>query len=211
LRTSRVAALDRSQDRRQQRARIAVRAGVAPQPGEVVGGAQYEQARVLAAGDLHRLYETGFRAQPTRLRPLERNVPAKPVQIGEPVAFPGLLDEGKAVFQSSLRAGQISRHQGRLDKIGSVQGAGDEAACGSHRIECCAMGRDVCLVRFAHGAGVGVVVAGQQTNLLDLFFGTVGGECRALALQSLKITHHQHGPGHGAQCCESNGGSVPVT
>ena len=70
----RLAALDRGQDRLQQRAGIIVRPGVTPQPGEVDSCAQLEQTRFLATGDLNCLSETGFRAQPIRLSPLERNV-----------------------------------------------------------------------------------------------------------------------------------------
>ena len=74
-----LAALDRGQDRLQQRAGIIVRSGVTPQPGEVDGRAQFEQTRFLATGDLNCFSETGFRARPIRLSPFERNVSAQAV------------------------------------------------------------------------------------------------------------------------------------
>ena len=74
-----LAALDRGQDRLQQRAGIIVRPGVMPQPGEVDRRAQFEQTRFLAAGDLNCFSETGFRAQPIRHSPLERNVTTQAV------------------------------------------------------------------------------------------------------------------------------------
>src|SRR5271157_6615245 len=65
-----LAALDRGEDRLQQRARVVGRARVAPQPGEVGRGAQFEQADFLIAGDVDRLEEAGLRSRPVRLRVL---------------------------------------------------------------------------------------------------------------------------------------------
>ena len=74
-----LAALDRGQDRLQQRAGIIVRSGVTPQPGEVDRRAQFEQTRFLSTGDLNCFSETDFRAQPIRLSPLERKMSTQAV------------------------------------------------------------------------------------------------------------------------------------
>ena len=74
-----LAALDRGQNRVQQRAGIIVRSGVTPQPREIDGRTQFEQTRFLAAGDLNCFSETGFRSKPIRLSPFERNVSTQAV------------------------------------------------------------------------------------------------------------------------------------
>src|SRR5271154_3037431 len=74
----RLAALDRGQDRLQQRPAITIRPCVVPKPGEVGCGAQFEQASFLAMGDLDRFYETGLRAQPIRFWTSERDMPTEP-------------------------------------------------------------------------------------------------------------------------------------
>ena len=207
----RLATLDRGEDRLQHRAGIAVRPGVAPQLREVGSRAQFEQTRFLAAGDLNGFFETGFRTRPVRLRPPERNVPAKPMQIGEPVALPGLLDKGETFVQNGLGSGQISRGQQRLGEIAFENGVSGISTRSAQRVERGTKDRDVFLDRVTHGAGVGVVVAGEQTNLLYPFFGAIGREFGALTLQGPKITQHQLGPGLGGKCRGSDGGGVPVT
>ena len=101
----------------QQRAGIMIRSDFAPQPGEVDGRAQFEQARLLAAGDLDGFFETGFRARPIRFSPLERDVSTQPMQIGKPVTLAGLLDKGETVLQHGFGAVEVSRHQQRLGEI----------------------------------------------------------------------------------------------
>ena len=57
-----------AEDRLQQRAGIVGRTRIAPQPGQVGRGAQFEHARLLAAGDVDGPEETGFRPRRVRLR-----------------------------------------------------------------------------------------------------------------------------------------------
>src|SRR3979490_1661149 len=74
-----LAALDRGQDRLQQRAGIVVRSGVTPQPGEGDRRAEFEQTRFLAPGEPNLFSETRLPPEPNRPSPLERNVSTQAV------------------------------------------------------------------------------------------------------------------------------------
>jgi hypothetical protein len=77
-----LAALDRGEDRFQQRTRIVMRTGVAPEPGEVGRSAQLKQARLLSSDDIDRLEETGLRPFAIRLRAIEPDPALNPMQLG---------------------------------------------------------------------------------------------------------------------------------
>src|SRR5712691_5815068 len=97
-----LAALDRGQDRLQQGVKVLVRPAVAPETGKVCCGAQLKQASVLASRNADGLGEAGLRARAVRHGLPQRELPAQAVQIGEPVLFAGLFDEGKCVREVGL-------------------------------------------------------------------------------------------------------------
>jgi hypothetical protein len=70
---------------------IVGRACVAPETREVGRGAQFEQARLLAASDLDRLEEAGLSPPRFRLSPLQCDLPIDTAQVGEPKPLSGSL------------------------------------------------------------------------------------------------------------------------
>src|ERR1700761_6797500 len=102
------AAFDRLQDRLQQRPYIAVGVAVAPEAGEIVGGAQFQQAALLAASDFNRSFETGLRARAVFVLLTERKTAAEAMQIGEPEPFTGMFDEGEASREIRIRLPQLA-------------------------------------------------------------------------------------------------------
>src|SRR5271166_736600 len=91
----RLAALDRGEDGLQQRAGIAARTRVAPQPGEVRRCAQFEHKRFLPPGDLDRFEKTSFRPRPVLLWLLQRHPTVEAMQFGKPELYSGLFNEVK--------------------------------------------------------------------------------------------------------------------
>ena len=86
-------ALDRGEDRLEQRAKIVGRTRGAPEAGEVDRGAQFEDACFLAAGDVDRREEAGFRLHKVCCWPLERKLAVEPMQLGKPEPLTRLLSE----------------------------------------------------------------------------------------------------------------------
>ena len=64
-----------------------------PKSGEIVAGAQFEEAGFLAAGNLDGFEEAGLRSCPFRRR--ERKSPLDAVQVGKPETLAGLFYEGE--------------------------------------------------------------------------------------------------------------------
>src|SRR6185437_15305308 len=93
------AALDRRQDWLQQRAQIVVGFSIAPEPGEIVGCPEFEQAALLAPRDLDRLPEACLGVGSIRLCLSQRKLPAQSMQLGEPKAFAGPCDKSEALRQ----------------------------------------------------------------------------------------------------------------
>ena len=113
--------VDCGEDRLEQRARIVVRSRVAPQPGEVGRGAQFEETRFLAAGDVDRPEETGFRPRVVRLRQRERDLAVEAMQLRKHKPLTGSFDKAEGILQRRFCAGRISRQQQDLNHHGPMK------------------------------------------------------------------------------------------
>lgn len=102
------AALDLGEDRLQQGAGIVPRAHVAPQPGEVSRGAQFQHARFLASGDFDRFEEAGLRPRTVWLLAFEGDLAHQTMQLGQSKPLPRLLNKGERLLQRGVGRAYIA-------------------------------------------------------------------------------------------------------
>src|SRR5689334_15025117 len=171
-----VTAFDRGKHRLEQRTDVVVGSAVAPEPGEIVRRAQFQQAALLAARSVDRLSEAGLCQHPIRSLPAQRELAAEAMQLRQPEAFAGLLDEGETLGEIPFSFREFAGLERHLREVGHDHRTAGEAAGLPYLIERGAHPDDGSRFGRAHGTGVGAMHARKQPDLLGALLRTISDQ-----------------------------------